>query len=62
MSKDPENPDYYEARAVEERRLAMAAKDSNARAAHLEMAEKYAQLAKSDQTETSVISSKQQTG
>ena len=38
--------DYYSARAVEERRLAMAAKDPNARAAHLEMAEKYSELAK----------------
>jgi len=49
MSKDPSlsrSPDYYAARAVEERRLAMAAKDQNVRAIHLEMAEKYDQLAK----------------
>jgi hypothetical protein len=49
MSQDPElsrNPDYFAARAVEERRRAMAASDSNARAAHLELAEKYEELAK----------------
>ena len=49
MSHDPNltrNPDYYDARAVEERRLAMAAKDDNVRAVHLEMAERYAARSK----------------
>ena len=49
MSRDPNpsgSPDYYAARAIEERRLAMAAKDSNVRSIHLEMAEKYDELAK----------------
>ena len=48
MSRDPNpsgSPDYYAARAIEERRLAMAAKDSNVRSIHLEMAEKYDELA-----------------
>ena len=45
QSKMNRNSDYYSARAVEERRLAMAAKDPNARAAHLQMAEEYARLA-----------------
>jgi hypothetical protein len=51
----PGNSDYYAARAVEERRLAMSAKDSNARAAHLELAEKYEQLAQSDDRGGEVI-------
>lgn len=38
-------PDYYAARAVEERRLAMAAKNPDVRAIHLQMAKKYAELA-----------------
>jgi hypothetical protein len=49
MSQDTNlsrNPDYFAARAIEERRLAMAASDSNARAAHLELAEQYSRLAK----------------
>ena len=49
MSRDSNltrNPDYHAARAIEERRLAMAAKDPNVRAIHLEMAEKYDRLAK----------------
>ena len=49
MSRDPSltrSTDYYAARAIEERRLAMAAKDPNVRSIHLEMAEKYDQLAK----------------
>ena len=41
----PENPAYYAARAVEERRLAAAATDPNVREIHLELAEKYAELA-----------------
>jgi hypothetical protein len=39
------NSDYHAARAVEERRLAMAAKDPKVRAIHLEMADRYARLA-----------------
>lgn len=48
----PNNPDltrsphYYAARATEERRLAMAAKDRAVRAIHLEMAERYDALVK----------------
>ena len=38
-------PDYYTARAIEERRLAMASSDARARAIHLELAEKYDGLA-----------------
>jgi len=48
MSQDSKltgNSNYYSARAVEERRLAMTAKDPNARAIHLEMAEEYARRA-----------------
>lgn len=48
MSQDPNlsrNPDYFAARAVEERRLAMTSADENVRAIHLEMADKYDQLA-----------------
>jgi hypothetical protein len=48
MSEHPplnDNATYYAARAIEARRLAMAAKDPHARAVHVEMAEKYAQLA-----------------
>ena len=50
MSQDPNlsrNPDYYAARAVEERRLAMASKDPKVRQIHLELADKYAEMAKS---------------
>jgi hypothetical protein len=39
-------PDYYSARAAEERRLALAATDPRARAIHREMAERYAVLAR----------------
>lgn len=42
------SPDYYAARAVEERRLAMASNDATAREIHLEMAQKYEQLANRD--------------
>lgn len=48
MSQDPNlsrSPDYFAARALEERRLAMASADQNVRAIHLELAEKYEQLA-----------------
>lgn len=44
----PDNTAYYAARAVEERRLAMAAKDANARAVHLDMAARYASMAGAD--------------
>jgi hypothetical protein len=50
MSQDPNlarSPDYYAARAVEERRLAMASGDPAVRAIHLEMAERYDELARS---------------
>jgi hypothetical protein len=49
MSQNPNlvrNPDYHSARAAEERRLAAAADDANARAAHEQLAEEYEQLAK----------------
>jgi hypothetical protein len=39
-------PDYFAARAAEERRIADAATDLSARAIHLEMAKRYAELAK----------------
>jgi hypothetical protein len=54
MSQYPDsspNPDYYAARAVEERRLAMAAKDAKVRAIHLELAERYDILARSGDRE-----------
>jgi hypothetical protein len=44
MSQDqdlPRNPDYYAARAAEERGLAKAAKDPAVRSVHLEMADRY---------------------
>ena len=50
MSQDSNlsrNPDYFAARAVEERRLAMASADPKVRAIHIELAEKYDQLAQS---------------
>jgi hypothetical protein len=40
------NPDYHSARAAEELRLAQAAADPNARAAHERLAEQYERLAK----------------
>jgi hypothetical protein len=49
MPQDPNpsrNPDYYSVRSTEERRLAMATTDAKARAIHLEMAERYAALAR----------------
>jgi hypothetical protein len=42
-----DNNSYFAARAVEERRMAMASKDPIVRAVHLEMADRYAALAKS---------------
>ena len=51
MSQNPaftRNSHYNAARAQEERQLAEATDDANARAAHLEMAEKYARLAEEE--------------
>jgi hypothetical protein len=39
------NPDYHAARAAEEQQLADGAADANARASHLEMADRHAKLA-----------------
>lgn len=41
-------PGYHAARAEEERKLADSTDDANARAAHLEMAVKYASLAEAE--------------
>lgn len=49
MSQNPDvtrNSHYYAARAAEERRFARKCVDSKARAAHLEMAERYEILAR----------------
>ena len=49
MSQNPNlvrNPDYHAVHAEEERRLAESTNDLNARAAHEQMAEKYARLAR----------------
>jgi hypothetical protein len=49
MSQNPNlarTPDYYSARAAEERKLADAAGDANARAAHAALAEHYEQLSR----------------
>lgn len=43
-----DNKHYYAARAVDERRLAMASVDAKARAIHLEMAARYADLSNND--------------
>ena len=48
MSQDPElfrHSEYFAARAVEERRMAMASTDEHVRSVHLEMADRYSQLA-----------------
>lgn len=48
MPKNPDlvrTPDYFAARAAEERDLAQRAADEKSRAAHLEMADRYAELA-----------------
>lgn len=63
MAQNPKlsrSPDYYAARAVEERRLAMAAGNPKARAIHLEMAEKYAELAESGGAEPLHVVEEQQ--
>lgn len=66
MSQDPNlsrSPDYYAARAIEERRLAMASEDENVRAIHLEMADKYDQLAAGGDAEPQqLIGGEQKTG
>ena len=64
MSRDPASPkdsNYYAARALEERRLAMAAKNPNARAAHLELAQRYAELAEQGDREPPLVIGEQQT-
>lgn len=43
-----DNSSYFAARAIEERRLAMASSDPQVRAVHLEMAARYAALAGPD--------------
>jgi hypothetical protein len=48
MPQNPDlarNPDYFSARATEERQLAATARDAKARAAHLQLAQKYSELA-----------------
>lgn len=40
-----DQPSYFAARAIEERRIAMSSADPKVRAIHLEMAAKYALLA-----------------
>ena len=57
-----EDLSYYVARAIEERRLAMASNDPNVRAIHLEMAAKYAALAGSNPDELPPADEQQQTG
>ena len=52
MSQDPS---YYAARAIEERRLAMASTNPGVRRVHLEMAAKYAALAGPGATPTDQI-------
>jgi hypothetical protein len=66
MSKDPNlnlSPDYYSARAIEERRLAMSSKDQKVRAIHLQMADKYSELAKSGADDAAdIVGDGQRTG
>jgi len=54
------SPDYYAARSVEERRLAMATDDPRVRAIHLELAERYAVLARSGGYEPGDVVGEQQ--
>lgn len=44
-----DNTQYFAARAIQERRLAMASADQKVRAVHLELAARYVQLATEDQ-------------
>lgn len=63
MSQDPSlsrSPDYYAARSVEERRLAMASTDPKVRAVHLDMAERYARLAEGGGAEPPQVTGEQQ--
>ena len=49
MSQDTDlsaHSDYFAERASEERRMAMASADPNVRAVHLDMAQRYSELAK----------------
>ena len=51
MSQHPDtsrHSEYFAARAVEERRMAMASKEAHVRNIHLEMAERYEQAAQAD--------------
>ena len=64
MSQHPDlssNPHYYAARAVEERRLAMAATDENARAIHLELAVEYERLAGSGEAPPPIMDGERNT-
>jgi hypothetical protein len=54
------HPDYFAARAVEERRHAMASSDPKVRAIHLDLAEKYSQLAAMGAPQPSIIIEDQQ--
>jgi hypothetical protein len=54
---------YYAARAIEERRLAMASTDAKVRAIHLEMASKYEALAGANVVSIEqAVTEQQQTG
>ena len=46
--RDFSHSEYFAARAVEERRMAMAAKEKHVRDIHLELADRYEQAAKAD--------------
>jgi hypothetical protein len=55
MSQGPDfsqHSEYFAARAIAERRMAMAARNPHAREIHLEMAERYAEAAKADEGRT----------
>jgi hypothetical protein len=46
--RDFSHSEYFAARAIEERRMAMASKEPHVRNIHLEMAERYEQAAHAD--------------
>ena len=51
MSQIPKftsHSDYFAARAIEERRMAMAARDAHVRDIHLDMARRYEEAAQAD--------------
>ena len=53
MSQNPDlsrHSDYFAARAIDERRMAMASADPHVRAIHLEMAERYDAFARGEDT------------